>query len=389
MNRIALVWATPVRLASSTIRYELFYRGFQDLGWEPVVVTTRDAALGFPYPVHGVDDAAALQDPECWASLDARVALIITWLRMRCELAAMRHAGVKTIAITDSDGYATPRSHPREWLRRMLLYQPTPGLKLRAAGFWLRRYLFHGGREVDTALESLRQSDGVVLHSPGAVSNLRRLTDRYGEPGLAERLHVVPYPVDESFCNGDPLPAERANRVVAVSRWDDPQKDAALMVRTLDAYYAAGGSAEVVLVGRQGEGWFGRLAHQIPKMRYVGILPPAALRGLFRTSRVILFTSRWESGPVAAGEALACGCTLVGPPLLNFVTYHLSGPFGEASRTRSPRELAAVLSRELRRWDRGERQAAAIAAHWRARLHPVVVCKQLLGLVGFELARRS
>jgi hypothetical protein len=264
----------------------------------------------------------------------------------------------------------------------MMLYQPTPSLKLRAAGFWLRRYLFHGGREAEAVLDSIRLSDAVVLHSPGAVTNLRRLTDRCGEPGLADRLHVVPYPVNESFCDGDPLLAERANRVVAVSRWDDPQKDAGLMVRTLKAYYAAGGSAEVVLVGRHGEAWFGRLARQIPKIRHAGILAPAALRELLRTSRVILFTSRWETGPIAAGEALASGCTLVGPPLLNFVTYHLTGPFGEVSLNRSPKELATVLARELGRWDRGEREAATIALHWRARLHPVTVCQQLLDLLG-------
>jgi len=68
----------------------------------------------------------------------------------------------------------------------------------------------------------------------------------------------------------------------------------------------------------------------------------------------------------------------VGPPLMNFVTYFLNGPFGQTSRRRSPRELASVLRRELEQWDRGERNPAAIANYWRARLNPSMVCRELL-----------
>lgn len=354
MNRIALVWAAPARLVEITTRYEPYYRCFRAIGWDPVVVTTRQAAQGFSYPVHEVDDPARFRDPEFWAGFGAQAGLLITWLGLADELAAMQAAGLETIAVTDSDGYATSRSHPREWLRRMWLYQPTFGLRLRAAGFWFRRYLFHARREAREVLNSLQHSDVVVLHSPGAVANLRRFSERYGGHELRSSPRVVPYPIDELFCDPDPAVASRANRVVAVSRWDDPQKDARLMVRILEAYYTGGGTAEVVLVGRNGKPWFGSLPRRFPLVRYVGVQSREALRELFLTSRVILFSSRWETGPIAAGEALASGCTLVGPPLLNFVTYHLAGPFGEASRTRSPMELAAVLAREMGRWDRGD-----------------------------------
>jgi hypothetical protein len=76
-QRIVLVWNSTIRLIDITVRYELYYRGFQKIGWDPIVVTTKASAQGFEYPVYTVDDPAVFRDPEFWAGLQVQVGLII------------------------------------------------------------------------------------------------------------------------------------------------------------------------------------------------------------------------------------------------------------------------------------------------------------------------
>jgi len=107
----------------------------------------------------------------------------------------------------------------------------------------------------------------------------------------------------------------------------------------------------------------------------------AEMRELYVTSRAVLFTSIWETGPIAVGEALASGCSLVGVPLMNFLTYHLVGPYGRCAPDRNPQRLADAMAAEMHSWDAGERRPEEIARFWRARLNARTVCGELLATV--------
>ena len=184
--------------------------------------------------------------------------------------------------------------------------------------------------------------------------------------------------MDECYLSGE-VPATRERRLVAVGRWDDPQKDAALLAATVRRVLAADPDIGFDLIGPGGEAAFAALWRRQPRVRYLGPQPPEVVAELLRRSRSLLLSSRWESGPIVANEALSLGCTLVGPVRVpTFEAYCAGGRYGTACRSGSPQALAAAVLDEMRAWDDGRRDPAAIAATWRPRFDPRTVCEQLL-----------
>jgi len=387
--RVLLVFLGYVPLNTISVDYAVYTRGLQELGYEVTAVCRPGLEAGYEFPAVAPPHEDEFRDVGYWRSFGAVAAIVLTWLRFGEELRAMRAAGLKTINLTDSDGYATPRSHPLEFLKRMTIYHRSLPTKLRAGLFWLRLYL-NSREDFERALLSLENTDSAILHSTASIANLRRFTDRFPERHFERKLHVVPYPINELFCEADPTPRPRANRLVAVGRWDDPQKAAGLLVRTLERYAEQGGKAEAAIVGRNGNAWFDSLTKRYPQFQYLGMRSREEMRELYLTSRAVLCTSHWETGPIAVGEALASGCSLVGVPLMNFVTYHLAGrPFGRCSPDRSPQGLADAIAAEMRSWDEGERRPAEIAGFWRAKLNAETVCRELLATVDADVGVRA
>ena len=133
-----------------------------------------------------------------------------------------------------------------------------------------------------------------------------------------------------------------------------------------------------MLFGAEPESAFGALARREPRLRLAGIQEPHVVAETLAASRVALFASRWETGPHAATEALALGATLVSAPMPNLAGMIESGRFGTLAASRKPAALANALADELAAWDGGRRDPQAIATHWRARLSPAAVSRQLL-----------
>jgi glycosyltransferase involved in cell wall biosynthesis len=133
------------------------------------------------------------------------------------------------------------------------------------------------------------------------------------------------------------------------------------------------------LVGPGGDAAFADLCRRQSRVTYHGPRQPEIVADLLRNARALLLSSRWESGPLVANEALSLGCTLVGPARVpSFEAICASGRYGTACRGGSSRSLAAAVLDELRAWDDGRRDPAAIAATWRPRFDPRTVCGQLL-----------
>jgi glycosyltransferase involved in cell wall biosynthesis len=375
--RIALVWNADARLIDITVRHERYARGFEALGHEVTTVCTAGAGAGYPHPTLLVRDREQLADSALWRAQGFDVALLVTWHRMPDVLAALRSAGTRTVAIADSDGQVSARVHPRRTLAECLAQQPRWDLKLRAAKAWLLRLPRQAASDDRAKVESTRHSDVVVFGTERARRNFCRLLRRYGADGLCERTAVAPHPVDEEFCerlvNG-----RRPQRLIAIGRWDSPQKDGPLLEQALRLYLGSGGRAEVLLIGRGGEELFADLVRQYPQVRYLGVQPAGRVADLLAESRSLIISSRWESGPIVAWEALALGASVVGTPIPNLTEITGAGQFGRVSVSRRPADLAAAIRREMAAWDAGRRDPRAIAEHWRPRLHPAAVCRAMI-----------
>ena len=189
-------------------------------------------------------------------------------------------------SVADSDGLIGTRVHPLghpppegafSTLRRLTASGP--------AGYWIRLYLFSSRQFDRPIIDSCTYSDIIVSGAPRNAYHLRRFFAHYCRPDLSNRIIVAPYPVDQPFLGG-PVRTDRADQVVAIGRWDSPQKDAGLLCRTANRYLAAGGKTTFVLIGRHGEQWFGSLASRWRgKIRYLGPQPPEVVAEILSRSR--------------------------------------------------------------------------------------------------------
>ncbi|MGE0641428.1 MAG: hypothetical protein AB7G12_16195 [Thermoanaerobaculia bacterium] len=369
--KVACVWGEARSLDRISFRHEHLIAGFRALGHEPFLVTARDLVGRYDGPLDAVDDLAELARPESWNRRAYDCAVAVTWLGMVPLLRALEAAGVPRVAIADSDGQLGYAAHPGAAWQRLYPKQTTLRERVRAVRYFARRYVAGRARRDEEDLRyvaSAAHSSRIAFGSSEAIACWRRFLRQQGAEALAERAFVAPFPVPEEFCDAPPVAKE--DRVVAIGRWSDPQKDAPLLAAALERFLARGRATRVQIFGADGAAAFGDLAGRFPALEIAGIQEPPVVRVALAASRVVLFASRWETGPHAAGEALVSGATLVSPPMPNFSGWTAGGAFGEVSANRSARALADALGAELGRWDRGERDAAAIATRWRERLHP-------------------
>lgn len=377
--KIALVWNGPVALDRISFRHEHYLAGWSALGHEAVLVTARQLAGSFPGRTHLVEEREHLERVETWRALGADVAVAVTWHRMSGMLAAIRAAGTRVVAIADSDGQVGFAAHPRiSWIR-IGAYRKDARQRLRALRYFCRRYAASVRRRDPEELEfvaSSRACDRIVVGSRPAIDGFARFLRQQGAAELASRLRAVPFAVPEAFCSRE-LPGKE-DRVIAIGRWSDPQKDAPLLASALARFFSRRGASEVVVFGADDAAAFGELARRESRLHLAGVQEPEVVAETLAASRVALFASRWETGPHAATEALALGATLVSPPMPNFTGMIDGGAFGTLARSRRPAALARALCDELAIWDRGGRDDAKIAAHWRAELAPTAVAGSLL-----------
>jgi glycosyltransferase involved in cell wall biosynthesis len=284
---------------------------------------------------------------------------------------------MKTLAIADSDGQISCRVHPHARWKEFIAQQPRWDLKVRATKHFLQHYSFSGQHDDSEKLESTKQSDVIAFGSNEAKKKFSQFLHYYGQPHLDRHLVGIPYPVNEKFCERT-VPSKKEDRIVAIARWESAQKDARLFTKALELCLKERPQTEVLLLGPGGEHCFSDLMDRFSRVRYLGVQQPEVVAELLADSRAIVFSSRWESGPIAALEALTLGCTVIGTPIPSFVALTAKGEFGRVSASRRPADLARAIHLEMNAWDEERRDARAIARHWRPKLHPTAVCREML-----------
>jgi glycosyltransferase involved in cell wall biosynthesis len=378
--KVAIAWNWPSRLIECSFRFEQYAAGLRALGHDPVFVCSRDAAIGFPGDFHLCETREEMKQPSFWREVGAAAVLIVTWHRMAEELQAIREAGSRAVAISDSDGRAGTKLFWRWNLERQILYQPTRIAKLRFFKNWLtlqaRQRFWCSFPEDRLSVESTRESDVVALGHQQGVANFRRFLQSMGAGELGENLRVVPFTIGASFLSC-PLPEQKENRIVAIGRWNDPQKNAELMAATLRLFLKRDPKTQIDIFGQGGEPFFGEMQKEFPGLAYRGTQQQEVVAETLSRARAILFSSRWEGCPHAAIEMLALGGTLIGTRMPSLESWIEEGSYGRVAAPR-PGALAKAIEEEMKAWDTGRRNAHAIAATWRQRVRPETVCAALL-----------
>lgn len=376
--RIGIIFTVDTRLTSTTVRFERYQEGFRRLGHDSVIVCTRKAAIDFPWADVQVPNLTTLRDPTLWSSLRLDAALVLTWLEMADVMSAIRPHVRYLVSLSDSDGVVGVRVFPRQLLGRMFVQQPQPLNRLRAAGWWIRQYLWAYKRVDEPVRISARLADRIVFYSPRAGRNLRAFFDYHQVPSLGKRVLIAPYPLDTAFVS-TPMPAQRENQIVAIGRWDDPQKDVGLLCRSITRYLRAGGSWKFLLLGSNGEKPFLPLISAYPQLvEYRSVVPQPEVADLLGRSRFLLCTSRWESGPIVASEALVRGCSVIGPDSIPSFSQFCRDGCGTSFSVRTPQAVVTALTDEIHAWDAGRRDPVRIAGRWKDYFTPESVCRSIL-----------
>ncbi len=337
------------------------------------------SAKGLEVPLEVVGNLTDLEEPALWRSLQANAVLTVTWHRMSGMLTAIRESGARTIAIADTDGEVSYGVQPDAMWRRLSVYASGPRDHLRRGRYFVRQWLrsrVRGSPEDAELVASTRASDVVILGNTRARDQFAHFLRRYGAPDLVRKLRVVPFTIAKAFLEF-PLDQDRPDRIVAIGRWEDPQKHASLLASALDRYLDENPEAEVHLVGSR-EPVLEEFASSHSAVRHRGLLTSRHLAELLSSSRILLSASRWEGSPHAVFEALALGVTLVGPPISCFQAFCSDEDFGTVAESSSSRGLARALANEHARWQSGERDPMAISRVWRSRLEPARVCEAML-----------
>jgi glycosyltransferase involved in cell wall biosynthesis len=371
--KVALVWPTTAPLRSITVRYERYVKGFRLLGCEPITVCLPSAVEGYTEPVVLASNKGVLQNPDFYRSLQCDAGLVITWLGLPSVVQAMKAAIPWVVSVSDSDGLIGARVHSAATFRRCVFQHSNWQMRLRATKYWLQQY-FINDNSLKVVFDSAACADIITMTSPNAVKNLQRFFRYYQRMDLAAKVNLAPYPVDDDFLQGIvPAIANRVNRVVAIGRWDDPQKDADLLAESINLAAIHSPLTEFVIIGKNGA----KVAERCKRLKNYGEQPPDKILELMQTSRILLLTSRWESGPIVAFEAICSGATVVGPSWVPSCQW-IAPNAGSLFCRRAASSVKDALLQELQMWDYGERDPSVISARWRPLFDPVQVCQRLL-----------
>jgi len=376
--KVAVLLAAP--WIPGSVDMTEYLRVLRRMGHESVMICLDRSQGPAGFEVYA-ETRATLQDPAFYQHLKLDAAIAFTWFNNPRIVSAMKKAGVRVMNRGDSDGLLSIRDFPAHHIRVRLsgargLVQTLTGVK-----HLLQRYFSEYRNEDRYRLDSLADTDVSVLETAAAADHVKAFLQKHHRPDLIERLKVVPHFVADGFLT-EPVPTARDNSVVAIGRWEDPQKNAPLLARTIEIHLQKHPSAKFFIIGpEKGRSEFDRLTTKHPQAVFVGPQNAAGVRKYLSTSRILLSSSRWEGSPVVGNEALAMGATVVGTPIPAFIDICNRGSYGAVATAHSPHALAAALESEMSAWETGKRDPRAIAEFWRPQLSSEVVIGELLRLV--------
>ena len=372
----AKTWLTMIPMEFRDIP-EFWQRdaGLVCLGFRAIGVESRFIALGATPSRDNLPLILAsreqVEDAVWWRQRQPEGVVLWGAHRVDAIARAIKSAGARLVVHLDTDGYCSPHAGFWPYLRETADVFRDDGRRpawllaaLKACLHrWIPRLHDHGFRAMAAT------ADLLTINSPLAEQRVRRLLAQRGELNLAEKVNLIPSPLalDADF---DPSVA-KLPQIVAAGRWQSYQKDAPTALRVLGRVLEAHPDYSALMIGSGGER-LERLRARLPagtqtRIKLAGYVSRAELLQAYRQSQIMLVSSRFESLNLAAVEALACGCSVVGWGQIASLAYLASAGSGTTAPSRAVVDYADALSAEIAAWRRGERRPEEFGRHWRER----------------------
>lgn len=375
--RAAVLLAAP--WVPGSVDMTEYIRLLEEQGHEAVFICLDRAEGKGDFQIEPAD-RATLETAAFYRNLRLDAAIVFTWLRYPKIIQAMKDANMRVLLRGDSDGMFSIRRFPRHHLRVRMSAARGMLDRGRAAKHLAERFMIHHRGEDREHLDCLAAADVAVLETEAAMNNVAHFLRHHRKGDLISKLHVSPHFVADEFLTHEVFRLRR-QQVTCIGRWEDAQKNAPLLARTIEIHLARHPETTFQIIGPEaGRGEFATLMARYPQVNFLGPQKADGIRKILAMSKVLLSSSRWEGAPVVANEALAGGATIVGTPIPAFLDLCGRG-YGTAAKKHSAGALADALDNELSIWNRGQRDPVAIAGFWRPKLSSKVVVGHLVQLL--------
>jgi glycosyltransferase involved in cell wall biosynthesis len=356
----------------------------REMGYDAWLVALGDSTTvttGRPILPVSLD---TLQSPDWWRAQKPDGVVLNTWSGPRFD--GIRKAALaatpRVVERLDSDGGRSARLFPRQhFIHSWGAYAD----KLPSSALWLapvlaaaRTAVFYSfPRLMDIRMvETMAPIPALISESPVAAERMGRMIETFS--GLKKRIEVIPHPVNEDTIRYTDSPKE--NRVITVGRWNAFQKDYPLLRKVLQGFLQRHPDWQATVVGKGAlrnssqEEWENRIT-------YHEKLTQEELAAEYSRSKIYLMVSRYESFCIAAGEALCCGCSVVGSSDVPSSYYFAKTESGDVATPRTAKAFLEALDRELACWSTGKRNPATIAAVSRQRMGSHTIARETLALL--------
>jgi glycosyltransferase involved in cell wall biosynthesis len=298
----------------------------------------------------------------------------------------MKLSGKKILLKFDSDGkiaYPLQRHHLRIPLNERLTVH-----NLVSDAWWRLPFKSLKRRKhAKVATETIRQielSEGAIIESPEALSNLNYFLAAWGRSDLIKKTHFITNPVTPEFVEGEV--GAKENIVVSHGRWDDFKvKNTQVMAEAIVEFLKNRHEYRAAIFGSGIERVKALIADSPPdirdRMEISGYVEHEKVKGILRNAKMLFVPSRWESFSIAAAEALCMGCSIVGAPAEALRYLSMQGFSGSISATFDKEAILAALLQDAIKWDHGKYDPQKISAFWRPKLDRKTVAKSIEALV--------
>ena len=241
-------------------------------------------------------------------------------------------------------------------------------------------------RHAKVAAETIRQielSDGVIIESPDALSNLNFFLAAWGRSDLIKKTRFIPNPVTPEFVEGEV--GKKENIAVSYGRWYDfRQKNTRVMVETVVEFLTVRRDYRFIIFGK-GTDEVKNLLEGVPenikeRIEILGFVEREKIKGLLTNAKIFFVPSRWESFSIAAAEALCTGCSIVGTPAEALRYLSMQGFSGTIASTFDKEAILAALLQDAIKWENGDYEPEKIAAFWRAKVDRKIIAQSIENL---------
>lgn len=220
--------------------------------------------------------------------------------------------------------------------------------------------------------------------TPASTTRLKRLVRTLLGETAASKIVTAPLPVNAHFRYKSEI--DKEDLVVAVGRWDSPQKRVKLLMATISLALRSNENTRFMIFGAPTpalETWHKELSplhHE--RVTLAGVVSNTELAAAYQSARVMLVSAAYEGCHNASAEAICCGCSVVAvrSPFMAALDWHASKNSGKLSPSATPPALASTLQAELAEWNRGDRNPEVFGPAWSEVFHPDKVAKRILNL---------